>query len=113
MSVRFPITSRGAWVRLALLAVTVLGLGGFVIVARARLTNSAPGGASAPAQDPADPAAHQAGRPETRITSHILTLRPRGFDQEEVSWPKGRFFITINNLRQHDVEGEPTDDHGA
>lgn len=95
MPVGFPFTFRSAWVRLALLAVVVVGLGGFVIVARARLTTTAPGAASAPAQGQAAPA--RAGRPETRIASHLLTLRQRGFDQAEVSWPKGRFFITIDN----------------
>jgi hypothetical protein len=33
----------------------------------------------------------------TRITSHILTLRPRGFDPAEVSWPKGKFLLIIDN----------------
>jgi hypothetical protein len=95
MPVRFPVVFKSAWARLALLTFAVLGLGGFAIVARARLTNPVLGEASAPAQDHAAPA--QAARPETRITSHLLTLRPRGFDQAEVSWPKGRFFITIDN----------------
>jgi hypothetical protein len=95
MSVRFPIAFVSARVRLALLAVVVLGLGSFVIVARARLTTPAHGAASVPAQDQAPPG--QSKRPETRITSHLLTLRQRGFDQPEVSWPKGKFFITIDN----------------
>jgi hypothetical protein len=96
MSVRFPVAFGSAWVRLALLAAAALGLGGFVIVARARLTSPITSAASAPAQDQAA-SPHQTGRPETRITSHPLTLRPRGFDQAEVSWPKGRFFIMIDN----------------
>src|SRR3954451_11951053 len=94
MSVRFPVAFGSAWIRLALLAVVVLGLGGFVIVARARLATPVPVAVPAPAQDQAPPG--QSKRPETRITSHLLTLRQRGFDQPEVSWPKGRFFITID-----------------
>lgn len=96
MSVRFPVVFGRARVRLALLSVAVLGLSSFIIVARARMTNPAQGKASAPAQGQAG--ARQPGRPETRIISHLLTLRQRGFDQAEVSWPKGRFFITVNNL---------------
>lgn len=94
MSVRFPVAFGSTWVRLALLAAAVLGLGVFVIVARAGLTNPAPSAASALMQQAASP---QAGRPETRITSHLLILRQRDFDQPEVTWPKGRFFITIDN----------------
>jgi hypothetical protein len=95
MSVRFPVAFGSAWVRLALPAVVVLGLGGFVIVARARLATPVSVAALAHAQDQSPPG--QSQRPETRITSHLLTLRQRGFDREEVSWPKGRFFITIDN----------------
>jgi hypothetical protein len=79
-----------------LLVAAIAGLGGFVVAASAGLTNPAPGVASAPVQEQAADAA-KSRRPETRITSHLLTLRPRGFDQAEVSWPKGRFFLTIDN----------------
>jgi hypothetical protein len=97
MSVGFPFAFGSARVRLALLAVAVVGLGSLVIVARARLTHHARVEAVAPEQDHAAAAVAQSKSPETRIISHLLTLSPRGFDPAEVSWPKGRFFLTIDN----------------
>lgn len=97
MSSGFPLTFGSARVRLALLAVAVVGLGSFVIAARARLTNPVRVAAAASAQDlPA--AATQSKPPGIRVTSHLLTVDPRGFDPAEVRWPKGRIFLTVNNL---------------
>lgn len=96
MSVRLPVTLRSTWVRLALLMVAILGFGAFVIIARARLTNHPPGQVSAPAQDSAAFTAQSKSR-VIRIPSHVITLRPGGFDPAEVSWPKGRFFLTVDN----------------
>lgn len=53
MSVGFPVAFRSAQARLALLAVAVVGLGGFIVVARTRLTNSVRAEAPAFAQEPA------------------------------------------------------------
>lgn len=95
MSIVFPIVF-GRRIRLALLVVAIVGLTSFVIGARARLTNHILGKASGPAQN--TPASTAPSMPSaTRITSHILTLGPRGFDPPEVSWPKGKFLLIIDN----------------
>lgn len=36
-------------------------------------------------------------KPTTRVPSHILTLRSNGFEPGEVTWPKGQFFLMIDN----------------
>ncbi|HEX8845108.1 MAG TPA: hypothetical protein VF791_10715 [Pyrinomonadaceae bacterium] len=96
MKLRFPIAFGSTRVRLVLLVTAILGLGGLVIGVRAGLNNHSPADAPAPAKDP-EVVAVQSKSQATRLPSHVITLRPRGFDQAEVSWPKGRFFITIDN----------------
>jgi hypothetical protein len=97
MSVGLSVALRSARVRLALLAVAVVGLGCLIAVARTRLTNGARVEAEAPAQEQPVVIA-QPKPPGTRVTSHVLTLSARGFDPPEVIWPKGRIFLTVNNL---------------
>lgn len=43
--------------------------------------------------------APQSERRSARATvpSHVLVLRPSGFEPSEVSWPKGRFFLSVDN----------------
>jgi hypothetical protein len=97
MSVIVPVAFGSARVRLALLAVALVALGGLIVVARTRLTDSVRAEAPAPAQEPAAVVAQS--KPEgARVTSHVLTVSPRGFDPAEVRWPKGRIFLTVNNL---------------
>jgi hypothetical protein len=31
------------------------------------------------------------------LTSHLLTLRPSGFEPAEATWPRGQFFLSIDN----------------
>jgi hypothetical protein len=97
MSVGLSVALRSARVRLALLAIAVVGLGCLIAVARTRLTNGARAEAEAPAQEQPVVTA-QPKPPGPRVTSHVLTLSARGFDPAEVSWPKGRIFLTVNNL---------------
>lgn len=97
MSARFPIAFGSARVRFALLAVAVVALGGFIAIARTRLTNRVHAEAPVPAQGPAV-VVDRAKLEGTRVTSHVLTLTSRGFDPAEVRWPKGRIYLTVNNL---------------
>lgn len=101
MSARFPVVFGDARVRLALLAIVVVGLGCFIAVARARLTNGVRAEAPATAQEPAVAPA-QPKSAGTRVTSNVLTVTRRGFDPAEVRWPKGRIFLTVNNLSNVD-----------
>jgi hypothetical protein len=79
-----------------LLASVILVLSGVAMGARAMLTAGVPGDAAAHARNPAavPVESKSAG---TRVASHQLTLRPGGFDPAEVRWPKGKFFLAINN----------------
>lgn len=97
MSVGLSVALRSARVRLALLGIAVVGLGCLIAVARTRLTNGARAEAEAHAQGQPGVIA-QPRPPGTRVTSHVLTVSARGFDPAEVSWPKGRIFLTVNNL---------------
>lgn len=36
-------------------------------------------------------------RPSPPVPAHVLVLRPFGFEPAEVSWPKERFFLAIEN----------------
>lgn len=83
MSAGFPVAFRSARVRLALLAAAVVGLGGFIVGARTRLTNSVSVEAPVPAQEPVAVVA-QSKPAATRVTSRVLTVSPRGFDPAEV-----------------------------
>jgi hypothetical protein len=76
--------------------VAIVGLGGLVIGVRAGLKTHKPVEASAPAKDPAVVAV-QSKSPATRIPTHVITLRPDGFDPAEVLWQKGKSFLTIDN----------------
>lgn len=96
MSVRFPVAFGSARGRLVLLAVAVLVFSGLIVVARSAFTKSARAETPAPAQELGGVDAQS--KPEgTRVTSHVLTVTQRGFDPAEVSWPKGRIFLTVDN----------------
>lgn len=96
MSIGFPNTFGNMRVRLALLVVAIVGLSMIVLGVRARLKTQVIGEASTPAKIP-EPIAVQSKSPATRIQSHVITLRPGGFDPPEVIWQKGQFFLMINN----------------
>jgi len=100
MSIRFPKTPESGRFRLALLIVAVAILGSFGMSVRGRLENGPPGKAPALAEGSAQNLAalpSQAKEPGTRLTSHLLTLRPSGFEPAEVVWPRGQFFLSIDN----------------
>jgi hypothetical protein len=100
MSIRFPNMLESARFRLALLVVAVVILGSFGMSVRARLKNRLPSEAAASAEVPAQNLAalpSQARAPGTRLTSHLLTLRPSGFEPAEAVWPRGPFFLSIDN----------------
>lgn len=99
MSIRFPNTLESAWFRLALLVAAVVVLGSFGMSVRARLKNSPPS-KPASAEVPAPNLAalpSQATASGTRLTSHLITLRPSGFEPAEAVWPRGPFFLSIDN----------------
>lgn len=96
MSIRFPMAFGSARVRLALLVVAIVGLGGLVIGVRAGLKNHLPDGVPAPLKN-TTVVTVQSKPKATRLPSHVITLRPSGFDPAEVLWPKGKFFLTIDN----------------
>jgi hypothetical protein len=60
------------------------------------LPSKAPDLAEVPAQNLAA-LPSQAKGPGTRLTSHLLTLRPSGFEPAEAVWPRGQFFLSIDN----------------
>lgn len=49
---------------------------------------------SAPNEPVRSPVQSRASPP---IPAHLLVLRPTGFEPAEVSWPKERFFLSIDN----------------
>ena len=102
MSVTFPnILGRG-WVRLVSLVLAIIVVGSFGLGVRARLkgrsTTATPAAVAntAAAAAPNPQAATEKGT-GTRLQSHLLTLRPDGFEPKEAVWPKGPFFLSVNN----------------
>lgn len=78
-------------------AIAVACVGGAVIAVRATLMK-----ASIPdvnVQEPRKPITVESERKHSRATmpAHVLVLRPNGFEPSQVSWPKGRFFLTVEN----------------
>jgi hypothetical protein len=69
-------------------AIVVVAVSGISIVVRATLTK---GSTTAAVQTSDGP--QQKDKPP----AHMLVLRPNGFEPAEVSWPKGRFFLAIDN----------------
>jgi hypothetical protein len=96
MSIGFPIAFRSAQVRLALIVIAIVALGGLVIGVRARLKTQSPDEVPASAKDPVAVVV-QSKSPATRLPTHVITLRPDGFDPAAVLWAKGKFFLTIDN----------------
>jgi hypothetical protein len=90
---KFPFAFQGQRLRVALLTVAVLVAGVVGIGVRARLKSQAPKTVSPPG---VAPLIHQASN-TTKPTAHLLVLRPSGFEPAEVSWPKDRFFVAIDN----------------
>jgi hypothetical protein len=80
MSIVFPIAFGSTRVRLALIVVAIVALGGLVIGVRARLKTYVPGEASDTAT-----VTDQSKSPATRLPTPVITLRP------------GQFFLMIDN----------------
>jgi hypothetical protein len=80
--------------------VAVVILGSFGMSVRARLKNGPPSEAPASAEVPPQNLAalpSQVNTPGTRLTSHLITLRSSGFEPAEAVWPRGPFFLSIDN----------------
>jgi hypothetical protein len=53
--------------------------------------------ASPVAASPNEPVRSSVQRTSPPVPAHVLVLRPMGFEPSEVSWPKERFFLAIEN----------------
>jgi hypothetical protein len=103
MSIKFPYAQMSARLRIVALVLAVLVLGSFGLGARARLKSGLSHAAPAMVENPSaalapEPqAAAQPSSSATRLTSHLLTLGPNGFEPKEAVWPRGPFFLSVNN----------------
>ncbi|MFY9620025.1 MAG: hypothetical protein WAM70_17750 [Pyrinomonadaceae bacterium] len=78
-------------------AIAVVGIGGVAIAVRPTLMNRST--AAAKAEQATEPTTPDSQRKHVRaaVPSHVLVLRPNGFEPAQVSWPRGRFFLTVEN----------------
>lgn len=53
--------------------------------------------ASPVAASPNEPVRSSVQRTPPPVPAHVLVLRPMGFEPAEVSWPKERFFLAVEN----------------
>ena len=82
---------------LVLLPLTILGVSGIFIGARATLMNKTISPANLAPADERALSGPKAPDTSTKPPARVLVLRPNGFEPASVSWPKGRFFLAVDN----------------
>jgi hypothetical protein len=78
-------------------AIAVLALGGVSIAVRATLVSRPTAAAETGQPSAATALESQKKHARATVPSHVLVLRPNGFEPAEVRWPKERFFLAVEN----------------